>query len=205
MKTKTLEQTLIVQAKQGDLEAFNELVLEYQDSLYHYALSLVSDSDQADDIAQETFVKAFQHIGSLQGGSFRAWLFKIATNTTHDMGRRSARHPMIPLYPQDDDTGEENDSPEWIVDPDQSVEKTVQQNETALQLYCLLDELPAGYRSILTLIDLQEMDYSEAAEVLKIPLGTVKSRLARARVQMRNLLQSGAGKCFPNATHPLAV
>jgi len=205
MKTKTLEQTLILQAKEGDLDAFNELVLQYQDALYHYALSLVSDSDQAADIAQATFVKAFQHLGSLQGGSFRAWLFKIATNTAHDMGRRSARHPMIPLYPQDDDTGEENDSPTWIVDPNQSVERTVQDNETSSQLSCLMNELPASYRSILTLIDVEEMDYSEAAEVLKIPLGTVKSRLARARVQMRNMLQSGAGKCFPRAAHPLAV
>jgi len=205
MKTQTLEKELISQARTGDLDAFNELVQQYQDGAFRYAASLVDDYDLADDITQESFIKAFKHIRDLEGDSFRSWLFKIVTNTARDHARRKARHPMIPLFPEDDDSGDENDSPTWIIDPEQSVESTVQQHEASNQLYCILDEMPADFRSIITLVDLQEIDYTEAATILKIPLGTVKSRLARARMQMRARLQNGMGKCFGSDRMSLAV
>lgn len=189
MSTQTNEQILIFQAQSGDLDAFNELVLRYQDSLYRYAVSLSGDSDLAEDITQESFIKAFQNIRSLHGNSFRAWAFKIVTNTARDLARRSARHPLVPLYPKDEN-GEEIESLGWLIDLNQSVETTVLQNETSAQLYKVLDELPEGYRNLLTLIDLQGMDYTEAAEILNIPLGTVKSRLARARMQVMSKIQS---------------
>jgi len=189
MAAQPSEQDLIQQAQAGDSEAFNQLVLRYQDGLYRYASSLCGDPDLADDITQETFIKAFQNIKAVQTGTFRPWLFKIATNTARDLARRSARHPSIPLYPQDEH-GEEVESPYWLLDSSPLVEAALQSNERNAELYRMVDELPEAHRSILTLIDLQEMDYIEAAEILEIPLGTVKSRLARARLQMKRKLQS---------------
>ncbi len=190
MATNLLEQTLIIRSQQGYLDAFNQLILQYQDAIYRYAASLANDPDLAADITQESFIKAFQHIGSLKGNSFRAWLFKIASNTARDLARRSARHPMLSLYPEDEN-GEENDSPAWLIDPNTSVEAFVQQRETSKQLSRFLNELSAERRNILILIDLHGMDYVEAAQILNIPLGTVKSRLARARLEMKNKMLGG--------------
>lgn len=182
------EHDLIQQAQAGDIEAFNQLILRYQDGLYQYASALSGDPDLADDITQETFIKAFQNINAVQSGTFRPWLFKIATNTFRDMARRSLKHPWIALYPKDEN-GDEVESPSWLIDMNPSVENTVLMNEMSADLYAMLDELPEVHRTILTLIDVQEMDYIEAAEILQVPLGTVKSRLARARLQMKLKLQ----------------
>ena len=205
MTTIFSEKTLIVRSQQGDLEAFNQLVLHYQDGLYRYAMSMVNDSDLAEDVTQESFIKAFQNIKTLYGDSFRAWLFKIATNTAHDITRRTARHPLIPLYPTDEND-EELESPYWLIDPNFSVEETVQSDETSARLRQLLDELPEVHRNVLTLIDLQDMDYTEAAKILNIPLGTVKSRLARARLQLKlKLLGNNNGHTLVNSVHALAI
>jgi len=182
------EQIVVVNAMKGDLEAFNQLVLQYQDVAYRYANALTNDPDSAEDVTQESFIKAFQNIKGLRGGSFRAWLLKIVTNTAHDRLRRLKRHPAIPLFPEDED-GEEIESPAWLADPGASVETTVQQKEVSSQLERMLDELPEIYRSVITLIDLYELDYIETAEILKVPVGTVKSRLARARIQMKEKLR----------------
>lgn len=190
MITNFSEQTLVLRSQQGDLDAFNQLVLQYQDALYRYATALVNDSDLAADITQDSFIKAFQHIGSLRGYSFRTWLFKIATNTARDLARQRARHPITSLYPTDAND-EENDSPAWLTDPNPSVEAAVQQREISRQLYRTLNELSTEHRSILILIDLHGMDYIEAAQILNIPVGTVKSRLARARAGMKDKLLSG--------------
>ena len=187
MVTNFSEQTLVLRSQQGDLDAFNQLVLQYQDALYRYAITLASDPDLAADITQDSFIKAFQHIGSLRGHSFRTWLFKIATNTARDLARQRARHPITSLYPTDEND-EENDSPAWLTDPNQSVEAAVQQRDISRLLYRVLNELSTEHRSILILIDLHGMDYVEAAHVLHIPLGTVKSRLARARAGMKDKL-----------------
>lgn len=188
MMTQSSEQELVASASDGNLDAFNQLMLKYQDIAFRCASSLVSDPASAEDITQESFIKAFQHIDTFRGGSFRPWLLKIVTNTSRDWLRWSSRHPATPLFPDDKD-GEEIESPIWIVDPNASVETTVQRNEESRRLYRMLDELPSPYRSVITLIDIYELDYSEAAQILQIPLGTVKSRLARARMQMKNKLQ----------------
>ena len=182
------EQTLVANASKGDMEAFNQLVLNYQDIVYRYANNLAEDPDSAEDITQESFIKAFQNIGGYRGGSFRAWLLKIVANTSRDQWRRIKRHPSVALFPEGE-YGDEIESPAWLADPTTSVESTVQGNEESRRLYRLLDELPASYRSVITLIDLYELDYTEAAQILHIPLGTVKSRLARARMQMKDKLQ----------------
>lgn len=189
MNDQIVEQALICNAKRGDLEAFNQLVLNYQDMAYRYASVLTGDPSDAKDVTQESFIKAFQHIDAFRGGSFRAWLLKILANTSHDLSRRRRKYATTPLLPADVE-GEEMDSPAWLRDPAPSVEAVAQYHEEASQLYRILDELPAAYRSIIILVDLYELGYSEAAQVLHIPVGTVKSRLTRARMRMKNELQA---------------
>ena len=183
------EEGLIQRARTGDLDAFNELVLAYQDMAYSHAYAMLGDGDQAEDATQESFIKAFQALNQFRGGSFRGWLLKIVTNSAYDLVRRHRRHPAQPLFPEDG-YGEEIESPAWIADPAPSVQTTVEKNELSQDIYRMLDELPDVYRSVLTLIDLYELDYSEAARALKVPIGTVKSRLARARLQMQGKLKN---------------
>jgi RNA polymerase sigma-70 factor, ECF subfamily len=178
------EETLVKQAVNGDLDAFNQLVLDHQDMAYHHAFVLLGDPTSAEDAVQEGFIKAFQKLGGFRGVSFRGWLLKIVTNSAYDMLRRAKRCPTQPLFPEDEN-GDEVESPAWLADPNASVEGNVEQAEEAKRIYQLLDELPEVYRTVLTLIDLYELDYLEAAEALKVPLGTIKSRLARARMQMK--------------------
>ena len=111
------------------------------------------------------------------------------TNTSYDFLRQFNRYPTQSLFVKDGN-GEEYESSIWLADPSASVEAIVEQNEESKRLYQMLDELPAIYRSVLTLVDLFELDYSEVSEILKVPIGTVKSRLARARMQMRRKLKT---------------
>lgn len=190
-QTTGLEEVWIEQASDGDLDAFNQLVLKYQDLAYRHALAMVNDSWLAEEVTQDSFLKAFQNICGYRGGSFRAWLIRIVTNTAYDQLRQLARRPVQPLFPEDED-GEETESPGWLADPGASVESAVERNEEAVLIYQRLDELQDIYREILVLIDMQGFDYVEAAQALNIPIGTVKSRLARARLQMRNKLQASS-------------
>lgn len=182
------QDALIRLAMNGSLEAFNELVLLHQDMAYSHAYALLGDPDCAEDAAQESFIKAFENIGNFRGGSFRSWLLTIVTNSAYDLLRRSQRHPTQPLFPTDEND-EEIESPAWLADPAGSAEAIVEQQESSQELYKMLDELPEVFRTVITLIDIQELDYTEAARVLNVPIGTIKSRLARARLQMRMKLQ----------------
>lgn len=124
-----------------------------------------------------------------RGGSFRAWLMRIVTNTAYDTLRASSKRPTQPLFPDDDD-GEEMESPRWLADPNASVDGAVEEDERTKFIYSTMNELQDIYRIVLTLVDLQDFDYEEAAQVLNIPVGTVKSRLARARMQMKEKLKT---------------
>jgi len=181
------EEALITAASNSDLDAFNQLVLSHQDLAYQHAYSLVGDTALAEDVTQESFIKAFQGLKTFRGGSFRGWLLRIVTNSAYDILRRSQRHPTQPLFPEDDN-GEELESAPWLADPAASVQNTVEQKELSEELRILLEQLPDTYRSVLTLVDIYQFDYVEAAETLRIPIGTVKSRLARARLRMKEKL-----------------
>lgn len=175
---------LVEQAHAGDLEAFNQLVLQYQDLAYFQAYTLLGDPEAAADTVQESFIKAYQAIHSFRGGSFRNWLFAIVTNQAYDLMRRLQRHPVQSLYPVDEN-GDEIESAPWLADPSASVEDAVEKDELSSLIYGLLDRLSPAKRSVLVLVDIHELDYTEAAAVLGVPVGTIKSRLARARLQMQ--------------------
>jgi len=182
------EYQLIHRAQEGDLEAFNLIVLEYQALVYNHALWLVSDPYAAEDITQETFLSAFEHLNQYRGGSFRAWLLRIATNDGIDELRRCTRRKAQPLVGLNQ-YGEENENSAWIRDPACSVEDIVEQKVVWDWLKKYIDELPEEYRSSILLVDLCELKYAEASAVLNVPIGTVKSRLARARFYLQKRLK----------------
>jgi RNA polymerase sigma-70 factor (ECF subfamily) len=182
------EAALIIDAQRGDLEAFNRLVLAYQDLVYTQAYRMMGESEAAEDAAQDAFIAAFRKLGSYRGGSFKAWLLRIVTNLCYDELRRRKRRPTTPLEPMDNDD-EEIESPRWLSDPNGTPEDETERLELARALQRCLDQLPPEFRAVVTLVDIQGMDYIEAAESMAKPLGTVKSRLARARMRMRDCLQ----------------
>src|SRR3989304_6478435 len=168
------ENALIHSARGGDLDAFNRLVLAYQDIIYNQAYRVLGDNQAADDATQETFISAFHNIRSFRGGSFRAWLLRIVINTCYDELRRRKRRPTTPLEPLDD-TGEEIESPRWVADEAALPEEGVERTGLRWAIQHCLDQLPLEFRVIVTLIDIQGMDYTEAAVVIDKPLGDRKS------------------------------
>jgi len=191
LDTNITEETLVDKAVRGDLNAFNQLVETYQDLAFHHAWTFLNDQQLAEDVTQESFIKAYKAISHFRKGSFRAWLLRIVANTSYDVLRRIKRHTIYPLFPEDED-GNINDSPEWLVDRSPSVEEAVEAKETGSEIYRLLNELPEIYREVITLIDIYDFEYLEAAQVINIKVGTIKSRLARARMEMRKKLKFNA-------------
>ena len=183
------ETALIRNAQHGDLNAFNTLVLAYQDIVYNTALRILGDEDLAADASQETFISAFRAINSYRGGSFRAWLLRTVTNACYDELRRIKRRPTTPLEPETED-GDEVESPRWLADPNASPENQLDQAELEHAIQHCLENLPTDFRAVVVLADIQGLDYAEVAVAVKKPLGTIKSRLARARLRLRECLQS---------------
>jgi len=189
------DEHLVKSVRDGDLDAFNQLVLKYQDLAFNHANAMLGDAFLAEDATQEGFIKAFQNINNFRGGSFRAWLMRIVTNTVYDMLRKSKRQPAQPLFPEDEN-GEEIGSVFWLADPNTSVQETIEQKEFSGEIYQLLYELPEVYRNVLTLVDIYGMDYAEVAQALNIPLGTVKSRIARARIRMMESIKENLSRVY---------
>jgi len=183
------EPALIRDAQHGDLEAFNTLVLAYQDIVFNTALRILGDEDMAADAAQEAFISAFRALNSYRGGSFRAWLLRTVTNACYDELRRKRRRPITPLEPETED-GDEVETPRWLADPNASPEEQLDQAELEHAIQHCLENLPTDFRVVVVLADIQGLDYSEVAAAVKKPLGTIKSRLARARLRLRECLQS---------------
>ena len=183
------ENGLVGAAKNGDLDAFNQLVLSYQNPVYHHISSIVRDDHLADDISQITFIKAYQGLSRYRNGSFRAWLLRIATNACYDELRRQKRQQTLPLTPLNIEE-EENESPDWLLDTSISVEQRVEQSELSDWLKKHLDQMPEEFRTTMILVDVLGLDYTEASQALSIPMGTVKSRLARGRMRMNEHLKA---------------
>ena len=185
------EPALISSAQRGDLDAFNTLVLAYQDMLFSTALRILGDDELAADATQDAFLSAFKSINSYRGGSFKAWLLRTVTNTCYDELRRRKRRPTTPLEPDADD-GEEMDSPRWLADPALSPEQSAEAVELEHAIQHCLDNLPMEFRTVVVMADLQGLDYADVAVAVRAPLGTIKSRLARARLRLRECLQGFA-------------
>ena len=182
------EVALITSAQHGDLDAFNTLVLTYQDGVFNAALRILGDEELAADAAQEAFLSAFRSLNTYRGGSFKAWLLRTVTNECYDELRRKKRRPSTPLEPDNYD-GDEMDSPHWLADPNMTPEQQAEATELEHAIQHCLEGLPLEFRTVVVMADLQGLDYTEVATATRAPLGTIKSRLARARLRLRECLQ----------------
>jgi RNA polymerase sigma-70 factor (ECF subfamily) len=182
------EGALIQDALDGDLNAFNTLVLHYQDMAYTVAYRIMGEPGAADDAAQEGFISAYQKLHQYRGGSFKAWLLRIVTNNCYDELRRRQRQPVVPLKPELPD-GETLEDPYWIEDEDATPEEHSEQAELQSAIQNCINDLDHKFRTILVLVDVEGLDYQTAAEAAGTKVGTVKSRLARARERVQDCLQ----------------
>ena len=182
------EISLIAAAKQGDLDSFNRLVLAYQDLIFGHAYRMLGDVAAAEDATQDTFIAAFRNIRQYRGGSFRGWLFRIITNACYDELRRKKRHSTTPLEPPALEEESSDDMP-WMEDPGERPEEALQRKELSRAIQHCLENLPPEFRTVVILVDIQGLDYQEASYSINKPIGTVKSRLARARLHLRNCLR----------------
>jgi RNA polymerase sigma-70 factor, ECF subfamily len=176
-----------VSSSHGDqpLAGFEELAMPLFDSLYNFARWLVRNSNDAEDLVQETYLKALRSFASFQSGTnFRAWIFQILRNTFLSSCSKLDRRMTVAM-----DT--EEDGPELAVDTE--TPETILMNRSNSQLVQrAINDLPVHYRETLLLCEVEEMSYQEIAEILSLPIGTVMSRLARARKAVRESLLGGA-------------
>jgi RNA polymerase sigma-70 factor (ECF subfamily) len=166
------------------LDSFEELATPLFDQLYNFAHWLTQNRDEAEDLVQETYVKALKGFSSFQlGTNFRAWIYRILRNTflTSRKGRKVTM--TVPL-----DLDEEEESPEPAIERDTPETLLLARSSHEL-MQKALDELPVHFREILLLCEVEEMSYQEISETLSVPIGTVMSRLSRARQTLRNQLR----------------
>jgi len=201
-----LEQRLINAAQRGDLDAFNLLILRYQNLLFGIAFRILHDGDATADAVQEALISAFRKFNTFRGGSLKSWLARVVVNACYDEMRHKRRQHSVPLE-QFNSAGEEIESGYWLVDPSVGPEEHFEAYELNLAVQDSLYTLPTMYRTVLILVDIEGLSYEEAAAVAGVPVGTVKSRLARARLQMQKSLQT-LGELLPapyRVEFPLSV
>ncbi|MGD2103691.1 MAG: sigma-70 family RNA polymerase sigma factor [Anaerolineae bacterium] len=189
------EDRLIAAAQRGNLDAFNELVLGYQDQVYNLAYRIMGDPASASDATQEAFISAFQHIEGFRGkypSSFKSWLMRIVSNACYDELRRRKRHPTTSI----EDFEIEEEANPALVSETEGPEEHALRDEMAQVIQTGIGELPPDQRITLVLADVQGFSYQEVAEATEAPLGTVKSRLARARGKLRDYLRD-QGELLP--------
>jgi RNA polymerase sigma-70 factor (ECF subfamily) len=173
---------LLERAREGDLEAFNDLVTLYQDQLFALVVRMVPDRDQASDVTQEAFFSAFRNLRGFRGGSVKSWLNRIAVNAAMDTQRARKRRPSQP-YPELEDES-------WQPPADESADPvtTALTTERHRVLNAALATITGDQRTAIVLFDIEGYDYAEIAEMTGVSLGTVKSRIHRGRLALRDLL-----------------
>lgn len=186
------ETALINSAQAGDVHAFNELVLVYQDLAYSVAFRILRDETAA-DITQNAFIAAYQKIEQFRGGNFKAWLMRIVTNACYDELRRQKRRPTASLDEMQGDTDGldlvDSVHVSFMSQPD-NPETAVQRGELQAIIEACIEALNDNHRVVVVLADVEQYSYEEVAEMIKISLGTVKSRLSRARANLRDCLRN---------------
>jgi len=176
------DRELVVRAIEGDLEAFNGLVVMYQDYLFALCYRVVGDRDTAADAVQEAFFKAYRNLAGFRGEAFKAWLSRIAINAATDILRERKRRPADP-YPEWEDDAWQPPSGE-ADDP----EREVTRRARGRVLSVAMTKITADQRTAILLFDVEGYDYQEIADIQQVSLGTVKSRIHRGRLALRELL-----------------
>lgn len=181
---------LVARALEGDLPSFERLVARYQNKIMGYAARMLSDREEAEDVTQEVFIKAYRSLDSFRGeSSFSTWIYRIATNLCIDRLRKKKRSPQQ-AYSLDEpmDKDEEKGSreiPDVSTEPTRSIEK----EELRARVREMVAEMPEKLRAVLIMCDMQGMAYEDIAKVLNCPVGTVKSRLFHARADLGRRLR----------------
>ena len=179
------EARTIKEAQQGSISAFNQLVMAYQGTAFNVAYRVIGDGEAAADACQDAFVKAYKAINQFRGGSFKSWLLRIVTNTCYDQIRYKSRRPANSLEDLTENPGAESFK---LVNGSERPEERVLRGELNDLLQVGISPLPEDQRVVLVLNDVQGFSYQEIAEIIDQPLGTVKSRLSRARRRLRDFL-----------------
>ena len=184
--TREQEAAIVRKVLGGDANAFETLVLEYEKNVYNIALRMTGNSEDAADMTQEAFIKAYNSLQSFRGDSkFSVWLYRIVSNVCLDLLRSKNRRPTVSLSVEDDD-GE--DTQLDVADESQSPELLLDRKLTRDSVRRGLDSLPPDYRQILLLREIQGLSYDEIAQALSLEVGTVKSRIFRARKRLCTFL-----------------
>ncbi len=177
------EQDLIGRSQKGDLEAFNQLVEQYQRLVFNVSLRMLGHKANAEDATQETFLSAYRSIGGFRGGNFKAWVVRIATNCCRDQLRTKMRTKAASLDALMDSPGGFD-----LADSDESPDDYASRQETGRVLKKALNSLQKDQRLVVVLFDTQGMTYEEIVQITGWSLGTVKSRLSRGRAHLRDFL-----------------
>ena len=177
-KFKFSDEKLILRFQEGDINAYNELVKRYKDRLFNFVLRYFNNAEQAEDVVQDTLIKLYTHASYYKNiAKFSTWIFTIAKNNALTELRKNKRKQTDSLWTEDGKVIDINSKEE-------SLESKVQ-NEIAIdQLNKFLDEIPENFRMAVVLRDFQELSYEEISTILEIPIGTIKSRINRGRIQL---------------------
>ncbi len=175
---------LIAESLEGDTAAFGELVRRYQDRLYNTVYRLVDNADDALDVVQEAFLNAYQSLDSFKGDSlFFTWLYRIAVNTAISLKRK--KRVMVRIAGQDGEGAIDPFDPSEMSRPGHALEQAEQEQ----RIQQALARLSPEHRAVLVMKDMEGQKYEMMAEVLGVPIGTIRSRLHRARLELRELLE----------------
>ncbi len=178
------EEALVKRAKQGDMRAFEELILQHEKIVYNLALRMMKQSEDAKDISQEVFLKAYRNIRNFDERSrFSTWLYRITTNTCIDELRKRQKKPSLSIEEEMD--GEEGGILRQIAAAGDTPEESLLRTEQKSEILQALNKLSPEHRAIVIFRDVQGLSYEEIAEILEIGLGTVKSRISRGRAQLK--------------------
>lgn len=193
------EAGLISDAKRGDIDAFNRLVLAHQTKVFNLAYRISGDPDVAADATQEAFLSAYRKLRGFRGGSFRAWLLRIVTNACYDELRRRKRRPTASIEAIEEDLSSEDGvgSMATLFGGEEDPESAIERSELRQAIERCLGRLPEDFRTVVVLADILGLDYKEVAATVGAPIGTVRSRLARARARLRECLEASRELSVP--------
>ncbi len=183
------DEEVMLKLQAGDMECYDELVRRFKDRLYAFILRMVRNGQTAEDLLQETFMRLYVHRMSYRTiAKFSTWIYTIAANLVRSHMRKQNRMPL-----QDLETDRDDDKPRELRDPKRDVDLEVAGKMTVEAVRAAMEKLPEEFREVILLREMQELSYEEIVEVLGVPLGTVKSRVNRARGRLRQLLADYVG------------
>jgi RNA polymerase sigma-70 factor (ECF subfamily) len=187
VKAKETDSTLINQAKSGDAQAYDKLLNKYRNSVYNLVYRMVRDIEEAEDLTQEAFIKAFNSLAQFnEDYAFSTWLYKIATNNCIDFFRKRKLQTLSldkPIQYKDSEIHQE------IPDPELNPEKSILASERSSIIREAIETLPEKYYTAIVLRHTEEKSYEEISEILRLPIGTVKARIFRAREMLNKALK----------------